>query len=310
MTNDMTPPNHSMTSPLKSMTGFARSDGRQGQLSWVWEIRSVNGRSLDLRTRLAPGFEAIEPRIKELAGKRLQRGNLQVNLTVNRDAGTSEIRLNEAVLAQILAAAAQIQALTGPGAAPLSVDALLSQRGVLEVRDVTENDAVNAAAYDGIVASFDGCLDALVAARASEGGRLAVVMADQLAEIERIVATVKASPARTPETIKARLAEQVGKLLEASTTFDAARLHQEAVLLATRADVEEELQRLTAHIAAARDLLALNEPVGRKFDFLTQEFNREANTLCAKSNDTEITRLGLTLKTIIDQMREQVANIE
>jgi uncharacterized protein (TIGR00255 family) len=310
MTNAMTPPNHSMTSPLKSMTGFARADGRQGPLSWVWEIRSVNGRNLDLRTRLAPGFETLEPRIKELAGKRLQRGNLQVNLIVQRDAGTSEIRLNEAVLAQILAAAARVQALAGPTAPPLSVDALLSQRGVLEVRDVTENDAANAAAYDGIVASFDSCLESLVTARAGEGGRLAMVLADQLAEIERIVAAVKGSPARTPVAIKARLAEQVAKLLEASTTFDAARLHQEAVLLATRADVEEELQRLSAHIAAARDLLAAPEPVGRKFDFLTQEFNREANTLCSKSNDTEITRLGLTLKTIIDQMREQVANIE
>jgi uncharacterized protein (TIGR00255 family) len=290
-------------SPLKSMTGFARADGRQGALSWVWEIRSVNGRSLDLRTRLAPGFDAIEPRIKELANKRLQRGNLQVNLTITHEAGTSEIRLNEAVLSQLLTAAAQVRALVGAAnVAPFSVEALLSQRGVLETRDATENDAV--------VASFDACLDALVAARAAEGGRLAVVMAGQLAEIERIVAAVNASPARTPETSKARLAEQVAKLIEASATFDAARLHQEAVLLATRADVEEELQRLTAHIAAARDLLAANEPVGRKFDFLTQEFNREANTLCSKSNDIDITRLGLTLKTIIDQMREQVANIE
>jgi uncharacterized protein (TIGR00255 family) len=298
-------------SPLKSMTGFARADGRQGALAWVWEIRSVNGRGLDLRTRLAPGFDAIEPRIKELAAKRLQRGNLQVNLTISREAGASEIRLNEAVLSQILTAAAQVRALAGTvNLAPLSVEALLSQRGVLETRDATENDAVNVAAYDSVVASFDACLDALIAARAAEGGRLAVVMADQLAEIERIVATVKVSPARSPEAIKARLAEQVAKLIEASTTFDAARLHQEAVLLATRADVEEELQRLTAHIAAARDLLALSEPVGRKFDFLTQEFNREANTLCSKSNDTDITRLGLTLKTIIDQMREQVANIE
>jgi uncharacterized protein (TIGR00255 family) len=298
-------------SPLKSMTGFARADGRQGALSWVWEIRSVNGRGLDLRTRLAPGFDAIEPRIKELAAKRLQRGNLQVNLSIAREAGTSEIRLNEAVLSQILTAADQIRTLIGAAnVAPVSVEALLSQRGVLETRDATENEAVNVTAYDPIVASFDACLDALIAARAAEGGRLAVIMADQLAEIERIVATVKVSPARSADTIKARLAEQVAKLIDASATFDAARLHQEAVLLATRADVEEELQRLTAHIAAARDLLAANEPVGRKFDFLTQEFNREANTLCAKSNDTDITRLGLTLKTIIDQMREQVANIE
>jgi uncharacterized protein YicC (UPF0701 family) len=274
-------------SPLKSMTGFARADGRQGALSWVWEIRSVNGRGLDLRTRLAPGFDAIEPRIKELAAKRLQRGNLQVNLAVTREAGTSEIRLNEAVLSQILTAAAQVRALAGGNVAPISVEALLSQRGVLETRDATENDAINIAAFDAVVASFDACLDALIAARSAEGGRLAVVMADQLAEIE-----------------------QVAKLIEASATFDAARLHQEAVLLATRADVEEELQRLTAHIAAAGDLLAALEPVGRKFDFLTQEFNREANTLCSKSNDTDITRLGLTLKTIIDQMREQVANIE
>jgi uncharacterized protein (TIGR00255 family) len=299
-----------IVSPLKSMTGFARADGRLGVLSWVWEIRSVNGRGLDLRTRLAPGFDAIEPRIKELAGKRLQRGNLQVSLTVNREAGSSEIRLNQAVLSQILSAAAQIKGLAGAAVTPLSLDALLNQRGVLEVREAAENEAVNASAHDAMTASFDACLEALVVARAAEGARLAVVMVGQLAEIERIVAAVTASPARSADAIKARLAEQIAKLVEASSTFDAARLHQEAVLLATRADVEEELQRLTAHIAAARDLLAAAEPVGRKFDFLTQEFNREANTLCSKSNDTDITRFGLTLKTIIDQMREQVANIE
>jgi uncharacterized protein (TIGR00255 family) len=296
------------------MTGFARVDGRQGPLAWTWEIRSVNGRGLDLRTRLAPGFEVIEPRIKELAGKQLQRGNLQINLAVSRDTGASEIRLNEVVLVQLLAAASRATALVSataaPPLAPLSVDALLGMRGVLEVRDAAENDAVNVAAQDAIVASFDACLAALVAARAAEGRRLAVVMAEQLAEIEHIVAMVTASPARTPAAIQARLTEQVAKLIDAASSLDPARLHQEAVLLATRADVAEELQRLTAHIAAARDLLAAPEPVGRKFDFLTQEFNREANTLCAKSNDTAITSLGLTLKTIIDQMREQVANIE
>lgn len=293
---------------LKSMTGFARSDGTLGAATWHWEARSVNGRGLDLRLRFPPGYEALEPKVREAVGRCLTRGNVSVNLAVGRQNAQGEIRLNEAALAQVIKAAARIRELTGSEAA--RPEGLLALKGVLEVADENDTPEAVEAAHAAMLEGFDSALEGLVAARGAEGQRLHVVIAEQLLEIERLVSVVEASPARTPEAIGKRLKEQVGRLLEADSGFDAARLHQEAVLLATRADVEEELRRLHAHIAAGRDLLSEPGAVGRKFDFLAQEFNREANTLCSKANDTDITRAGLALKVVIDQMREQVQNLE
>lgn len=207
-----------------------------------------------------------------------------------------------------MVAAARVRALTD--AAPPRVDGLITIKGVLDLVEQAENPEQAAARSEAMLKSLDGALIALVAARAAEGSRLAATLNGQLDEIERQVRIVQQSPARTREAIEQRLKEQVSRLLDASNNFDPARLHQEAVLLATRADVEEELQRLTSHISAARELLIEDGAVGRKFDFLAQEFNREANTLCSKASDVEITRAGLTLKTVIDQLREQVQNIE
>jgi uncharacterized protein (TIGR00255 family) len=246
--------------------------------------------------------------VREAAGKELTRGSVSVSLSVGRQTAQSEIRLNEVALAQVIKAAERIRALTG-GEAPRP-EGLLSLKGVLEVADESDTPESVEAAHAAMLASFADALAGLVAARGAEGARLADVIADQLIEIERLVTTVEVSPARTPEAISKRLKELVGRLLEADNGFDPARLHQEAVLLATRADVEEELRRLRMHIAAARDLLAEPGAVGRKFDFLAQEFNREANTLCSKANDPDITRAGLALKVVIDQMREQVQNLE
>ena len=293
---------------LKSMTGFARRDGTSGAATWHWEVRSVNGRGLDVRLRFPPGYEALEPKVREAAGKELTRGSVSVSLSVGRQTAQSEIRLNEVALAQVIKAAERIRELTG-GDAPRP-EGLLSLKGVLEVADESDTPEAVEAAHSTMLASFTDALAGLVAARGAEGARLAVVIADQLVEIERLVTAVEISPARTPEAITKRLKELVGRLLEADNGFDPARLHQEAVLLATRADVEEELRRLRMHIAAARDLLAEPGAVGRKFDFLAQEFNREANTLCSKANDPDITRAGLALKVVIDQMREQVQNLE
>ncbi len=222
--------------------------------------------------------------------------------------GGQEIRLNERALAQVMVAAARVRTLTD--AAPPRVDGLITIKGVLDVVERQEDAEQGAARSEIMLKSLDGAMVALVAARAAEGARLAATLNAQLDEIERLVRIVEASPARTREAVEQRLKEQVARLMDAANGFDAARLHQEAVLLATRADVEEELQRLTSHIGAARELIAENGAVGRKLDFLTQEFNREANTLCSKASDIEITRAGLALKTVIDQLREQVQNIE
>jgi uncharacterized protein (TIGR00255 family) len=293
---------------IKSMTGFARADGAMGPLGWHWELRSVNGRGLDTRLRVPPGFEGLEPRIREAVARRIARGSLSVNLNVRRAHGQTEIRLNEAALAQVLAAVEQVRAAVPT--APPSAEGLINVRGVLELVEPEESETEAAQRAEAMLASLDAALDGMVRARAEEGGRLGEIVARQLEDIERLVADVERSPARAPAAVRQRLKEQVAKLLEPGAQLDESRLYQEAALLAARADVEEELKRLTAHVAAARALLAANEPAGRRLDFLAQELNREANTLCSKSSDAETTRLGLELKALIDQMREQVQNIE
>jgi uncharacterized protein (TIGR00255 family) len=293
---------------IKSMTGFARTDGSAGSTSWHWEVRSVNGRGLDLRLRLPPGFEGLEPRIREAVAKRLVRGSLSVNLNVRRSEGVSQIRLNEAALRQVLAALDKLQAMATVEAP--RADGLLGIRGVLEFAEAEEGEGEARARTETMLASLEQALEGLVAARSSEGRRLEEVIVAQLVAIEKLVGAVQRSPARTPEAIRQRLKEQLARLLEPGVPLDEVRLYQEAALLATRADVEEELKRLAAHIAGARELLASSEPAGRRLDFLAQEFNREANTLCSKANDAETTRAGLELKAVIDQMREQVQNIE
>jgi uncharacterized protein (TIGR00255 family) len=293
---------------LKSMTGFARAGGATGPVAWAWEVRSVNGRGLDLRLRLPPGFEGLEPRIREAVSEHISRGSLAVNLNVKRGDGATQIRLNEAALEQVLEAVERLRRSTG--AAPLQAEALLGIKGVLEVVEKEESEDEQQARSEAMLAGLGEALAGMVRARETEGGRLRTVVLDQLAAIERLVSSIADAPGRAPEAIRRRLSEQVARVLETGARFDESRLHQEAALLATRADVEEELQRLRAHIAAARELIDAGEPAGRRLDFLAQEFNREANTLCAKASDPEMTRAGLELKAVIDQMREQVQNIE
>jgi uncharacterized protein (TIGR00255 family) len=293
---------------IKSMTGFSRVDGAAGTVAWHWELRSVNARGLDVRLRLPTGMEVVEPKVREAVGRHLVRGSVTVSLSAEGRAGALQIRLNEEALAQVVKAAEHIRELTE--ATPPHADGLMAIKGVLEVVEVEESAETAAARVAAMLSSLEQALTALVQARLSEGARLKAVLEANLTEIERLVGVVESSPARTPAVIAARLKEQVARLLEAGNGLDPERLHQEAVLLATRADIEEELKRLRAHIAAARELLEEEGAVGRKLDFLAQEFNREANTLCSKANDVDITRAGLALKTVIDQMREQVQNIE
>jgi uncharacterized protein (TIGR00255 family) len=289
---------------IKSMTGFARADGAAGPMSWTWEVRSVNGRGIDLRLRLAPGFEGLEPQVREGVMQRISRGSL----TVKRVEGASQIRLNEVALSQVLTALGRLRAIVD--VAPPRPEALLAVRGVLEIAEPEESEEEGKVRTAAMLGSLGAVLDAMVAARASEGSRLKAIVCQQLAAIERLVAVIAASPARSSEAIRQRLKEQLARIFDTGVALDEARLYQEAAMLATKADVEEELNRLAAHICAARELLNSDEPAGRRLDFLAQEFNREANTVCSKANDGETTRAGLELKAVIDQMREQVQNIE
>ena len=294
---------------VRSMTGFARVDGHDQAVTWYWEVRSVNGRGLDVRLRLPPGGEGLEEPARKLAGERLTRGNVTIQLTQRRSEAASRIVVNTTALDQLLEISDELR--DRLGALPPTVEGLLALRGVLESVEVVDEDTVVAEREAHQLRDLMRALDQLVKARESEGARLAVVLRGHIDRIEELVGAVEKSPARTPEAIRARLAVSIERLLgEKAREFDVDRLHQEAVLLATKADVEEELQRLRTHIAAARDLLAEGGSIGRRFDFLVQEFNREANTLCSKANDTDITRAGLEMKSLIDQMREQVQNIE
>jgi len=293
---------------LSSMTGFARSHGVAGAYAWAWEIKSVNSKGLDLKLRLPPGWDAVELPVRNGAAQALSRGSVFANLSVSRGGAVPVVRINEPVLAAVLAAAKDLSGKTN--AAPPTLDGILSLKGVMDVIEAEESEEERAAAEKSIVEGFAQALKGLEQMRRNEGAALGHVLAERLAQIAALAARAEALPGRKAEAIRARLAEQIATLLEASQRLDPDRLHQEAVLLATKADIREELDRLEAHVAQARKLLAGGGPVGRKLDFLSQELNRESNTLCAKANDVELTNIGLELKAVVEQFREQVQNLE
>ncbi len=294
--------------PLSSMTGFARADGAGDAYRWTWELRSVNGKGLDIRLRLPPGFEHLEAAVRERVGAGLVRGNVQATLTMQSETGAGRIKINDAVLTEVIAAMRRIGERIE--VQPPTLDGILAVRGVMETVDATEDEESRVALAALILMNLDAALAALVVERLREGRAIAGVLENRLTEIERLTRAAEASPARTPEAIRAKLSEQIATLLESTPSLDPDRLHQEAVLLATRADIREELDRLDAHIAAARSLLKEEGAVGRRLDFLAQEFNREVNTLCSKSNDRALTTIGLELKALVDQFREQIQNLE
>ncbi len=294
--------------PLCSMTGFARVDGAGEGYRWTWEVRSVNGKGLDIRLRLPPGFDHVEPAARERIAAGLARGNVQAGLAAQHEAGTGRVHINEEVLAEVIAAMERVGAKVA--AAPPTLDGILAIRGVLETVESDPDEATRTALSGHLIADLDRAVADLIAMRTREGAAIAAVLTTRLDELERLARAAEASPARTPKAIRARLVEQVTALLDAAPGLDPDRLHQEAVLLATRADIREELDRLYAHIAAARELLASDAAVGRRLDFLAQEFNREVNTLCSKSNDRALTAIGLEMKAVVDQLREQVQNVE
>ena len=293
---------------LSSMTGFARAHGASGAYAWTWELKSVNAKGLDLRLRLPPGWDAVEPPARARAAEALSRGTIYATLTANRAGVAPVVRVNEPVLTAVLAT---LRGLAGRvEAAPPSLDGILGLKGVIEVADADESEDERRAAEAAIVAGFARALADLVDMRRHEGKALGQLLATRLKEIAALAARAEAAPGRQPEAIRARLAEQIATLLGASDRFDADRLHQEAILLAAKADVREELDRLSSHVAQAERLLGQGNAIGRRLDFLAQELHREANTLCAKANDVELTTIGLELKTVVEQFREQVQNLE
>jgi uncharacterized protein (TIGR00255 family) len=293
---------------LSSMTGFARGHGVSNSYAWAWEVKSVNGKGLDLRLRLPPGWDAIEIAVRARAADQLARGSVQANLKVERTGAMPVVRINAAVLEAIVTTVQQLAPRIA--ASPPSLDGLLALKGVMEVGDAEEREEERRRAETAVTAGFSEVLGALIAMRRQEGVALGRVLAARLADIAALVQRAELAPGRRPEAIRARLAEQVAALLAQSDRFDSDRLYQEAILLATKADVREELDRLAAHVAQAQLLIEQGGPIGRRLDFLAQELNREANTLCAKANDVELTNIGLELKAAVEQFREQVQNVE
>ncbi len=293
---------------IASMTGYARAEGQCGALAWAWEVKSVNGRGLDVRVRTPPGWDMVELPARERVAALLRRGNVSATLSLKRAAAEPVLQVNAALAAraaEILRAWHQ----QNPDFAPPRVDAILSVRGVLEEVEPADDPDLREAVRQAVLDGLDEAVRALDAARRGEGERLRAVLDQRLEEIADLAARAEAAAALRPDAVRARLRAQVQALLEAGALPEE-RLAQEAALLVTKLDVREEIDRLKAHVRAAREILAAEGPAGRRLDFLCQEFNREANTLCAKANDADLTRIGLDLKVVVDQLREQVQNIE
>lgn len=299
--------NPRMPAAIASMTGFARTEGVSAGLAWVWELRSVNGRSLDLRFRLPNGWDSLEPSWRDLAGKALKRGNVTINLTIKRQS-EARLEVDPVALEQVLALVHDLHRRL-PGSPPPAPERLLSLPGVLRQAQADQQAEVAAASAD-VQAGFIAALSALTGSREAEGARLAAVLNTLLEEIAALRDTAAAQAADQPAAQRARMLEAIESLLGSVPKLPEERIAQEVALLASKSDVREELDRLTSHIAAARELMAEAVNIGRKLDFLTQEFNREVNTLCSKSAATALTATGLKLKAAVEQVREQVQNIE
>lgn len=293
---------------VSSMTGFARSGGEDASHSWTWEAKSVNGRGLDVRCRLPAGMDALEQPIRQAVSKRLKRGSVSVSLQLSQNAGVQPMGINRPWLEEIMAVVGDV----GPrdGIDPPRLDGLLALRGVIENVEAEADDDEREAREKALLESLGTVLADLDTMRRAEGAKLHEIVAAQLDEVASLTARAEACVARHPEMLAKRLRSQIDALMQAGSPVGEERLAQELAVLATKADVREELDRLRTHCEAAAKLLAEGDAVGRKLDFLSQEFNREANTVCSKAADVELTGIGLELKAVIDRFREQVQNIE
>lgn len=293
---------------IESMTGYARAETSADKDVYAWELRSVNGRGLDIRVRMPAGYERMEIPVRQAIQKRFNRGNVQASLTVVREGGLTTPVVNEAFLRDVAGLAKRLEEQFA--CQPASSDGLLALKGVLEMpesgSDIDDREASDAL----LLRALDEALERLAKARRDEGAALAELLRERIATIELLALRAESDPSRNAESIRERLASQVRQLLEASPALDETRLHQEAAILATKADIAEEIDRVKTHVTSVRQMLAEGGTIGRKLDFISQEFNREANTLCSKANAASITAIGLEMKVAIDQFREQVQNVE
>lgn len=290
------------------MTGFARAEGMSGNTTWIWELRAVNGKGLDVRVRLPNGFERLEPAVRKACGEVLSRGNIQASLSIANGARFGRPQINNAALDGVLKVIGEIE--KQQEMRPSSAAEILSIRGLMEISEPERSSEELADLDMAIKDGLNEALDLLIKHREVEGASLATVLGDHVRVIDELTQRAESDPATAPAAIRERYITQIDALTEQRADLDHDRLHQEAAILATKADIREEIDRLHAHIASARSLLDQGSPVGRQLEFLAQEFNRESNTLCSKANAISITKTGLELKTVIDQFREQILNVE
>jgi uncharacterized protein (TIGR00255 family) len=292
---------------ISGMTGFARAEGEYAGQRWIWELKSVNGRGLDLKLRTPQGFDALEPAARAAASAKFKRGSLQATLNVARDASAAtNVKIDLELAERLIAAGEQFK---GRVAKP-RWDGVLAVRGVVQGEDGVEQTDEERAAFEALlVKSFNAALETLAEARRAEGRTLAAFFSDSADRMDALIAAARASAAAAPAAALERIRQRLEGLAP-ELKLDPQRLAQEAAIAASRADVQEELERLSAHAAELRSLITKPEPAGRRLDFLSQELTREANTLCSKSSELELTRIGLDLKTVVDQIKEQAANVE
>ena len=290
------------------MTGFARTDGRDDAFGWSWEVRSVNGRGLDVRCRVPPGMERLDPKVRAAVSSHLRRGSVTVALQLARAPEAGAMRIDRALLDELIALAAEYRG--AAGVAKPRLDGLLALRGVIEPAERARDEVRHERHEEAMLRGLDEALAALVRERRAEGAALAAALAERIAEIESLTRRAEERAAQRPAAMGERLRAQVAALLGAGAPLPEDRLAAELAVLAAKADVTEEIERLAAHCAAAARHLKEDGAVGRKLDFLAQEFNREANTLCAKASDAALTEIGLAIKSAVDRFREQVQNVE
>ena len=298
-----------MADALQSMTGYARAAGNTAGFRFVIEFKSVNARGLDIRARITPGYDALEPEIRRRIGKAVTRGSVTLNLNIDREGEGCRVIVNRQALGAVLAALHELDDAL-PGIGRPTGDGILALKGVLEQHDAPLDPDADERLQAAVYAAAEAALAELVAARRGEGAELGRILLAEVDEIGRLRDLAAAHPGRNRDVVLARLKEQAAELMASAAGFSEERLAQEALLLATKADIREELDRLAAHVSSARAMLREGGAIGRKLDFLSQEFNREANTLCSKSNAVDLTAIGLDLKAVIDQFREQVQNLE
>lgn len=298
------------TQRLTSMTGFAARAGQAEGFTWSWELRSVNGKGFDLRFRMPDWLGALEADLRKQVSAIVSRGSVSLNLRITRDAGDNALEINPEALTRVLDAIAQIEdqaGSVGVNLTPASASDVINFRGVM---DAPQNRDASERLLEALQADIASLLDSFDAMRAAEGASLHAVLSRQLDEVESLIKTAQALLAARADDMRSSFEAAIARVMDSRADMDEARIAQEIAVLAVKSDVTEEIDRLHAHVTAARDLLASGIPVGRKLDFLCQEFNREANTLCSKAQNAQLTEIGLALKVLIDQMREQVQNVE